>query len=77
MSTALDQTNYTHDHSADTPAPPPKEVTYPVNLTLLEVHDSYIRHALIHCLGNVTHTAKSLGISTRTLQRWMKKTGTL
>lgn len=42
-------------------------------LMLREIIDEAIRAALSEHAGNHTHAAKSLGISVRSLQRWLKK----
>jgi transcriptional regulator with PAS, ATPase and Fis domain len=50
-------------------------VEIPENYTLEDLTRAAIRQALDRCGGNRTHAARRLGISIRTLQRWLKKRG--
>lgn len=48
-------------------------LSFPVTSQWTYVRDELFRAALVFFKGNRTHTAKSLGISVRTLQRWQVK----
>jgi transcriptional regulator with PAS, ATPase and Fis domain len=50
-------------------------VEFPESLTLEEVERAVVRQTLDRWQGNRTRAAKSLGISVRTLQRWLKRWG--
>jgi len=42
---------------------------------VIKIQKLYVRYVLARCGGNVTHAAKYLGISRRTIQRWAKQDG--
>jgi DNA-binding NtrC family response regulator len=48
-------------------------IEVPKDFTLEDVEKAVIYQTLERCRGNRTHSAKSLGISVRTLERWLKK----
>jgi DNA-binding NtrC family response regulator len=51
------------------------DVAFPANKTLAEMEKLVVVDRLDHHNGNRSHTARSLGISLRTLQRKLKKWG--
>jgi DNA-binding NtrC family response regulator len=50
-------------------------VEFPEGLTLKEVERAVVHQALNRWQGNRTCAARSLGLSVRTLQRWLKRWG--